>query len=122
MGFAFRAEADTRQQLIDYLRLKQILLVLDNFDHLLNGVDLVLELLRAVPGLKVLVTSRAVLHAQSEYIIALEGLEYPPPQPIGEKWSSQKQAKEYGAVELFLYGSRHLRRESWHLRLTWKTW
>ena len=48
-----------KQQVIDYLRAKHVLLVLDNFEHLLGGADLVAELLQAAPGVKILLTTRA---------------------------------------------------------------
>ena len=46
LKFDFRPQGDLRQQLLDYLREKQILLVLDNFEHLLAGAGLVSEILR----------------------------------------------------------------------------
>jgi predicted ATPase len=45
----------------DFLRNKQLLLVLDNFEHLVAAAQLVVELLAEAPNLKVLVTSREVL-------------------------------------------------------------
>jgi DNA-binding SARP family transcriptional activator len=60
------AEVDAKAQLLSYLREKALLLVLDNFEHLLEGVHLVIELLRAAPALKVLVTSRESLDVRGE--------------------------------------------------------
>src|ERR1041384_3514163 len=45
----------------DYLRDKQMLLVLDNFEQILEAAPLVAELLAAAPRLRTLITSRAVL-------------------------------------------------------------
>ena len=56
-----RFQADNRMpkaQLLDYLRHKQMLLVLDNFEHLQAGTELILELLQECPGLRLLVTAR----------------------------------------------------------------
>lgn len=53
--------------LLDYLRRKRILLILDNFEQLLRAAKEVAELLVGVPGLKILVTSRSVLHLLGEY-------------------------------------------------------
>src|SRR5262249_37402690 len=49
-----------------YLREKQILLLLDNFEQVLDAAPLVAELLAVAPGLKVLATSRAALHLRGE--------------------------------------------------------
>ncbi|HKS27676.1 MAG TPA: protein kinase [Pyrinomonadaceae bacterium] len=56
---------------------KRLLLVLDNFEHLLEGATLVSELLAASPGLKVLATSRAPLRLSQEREYAVEPLEVP---------------------------------------------
>jgi len=61
-------------QLFNYLRTKQILLVLDNFEHLLDGSDLVSRLLQAAPQLQILVTSRERLRLQGEQVFPIEGL------------------------------------------------
>lgn len=51
---------------------KQLLLVLDNFEHLLSGAPVVSELLASAPYIKILVTSRALLklYGETEYIVA----------------------------------------------------
>ena len=51
-----------------------MLLVLDNFEHLLEGAELLPPLLHAAPGLKLLVTSRARLHLAEEWLLPLGGL------------------------------------------------
>src|SRR5438552_3576187 len=70
-----------RQLLIDslknYLRDKQILLLLDNFEQALSAVPLVSELMAAARGLKVLVTSRALLHVYGEYEMKVPPLSLP---------------------------------------------
>jgi predicted ATPase/class 3 adenylate cyclase len=45
---------------------RQMLLLLDNFEHLLDAAPLVADLLRAAPGLRIIVTSRAPLHLGGE--------------------------------------------------------
>jgi non-specific serine/threonine protein kinase len=70
-----------------YLSDKHLLLVLDNFEHLLEGAPLICLLLAASPGLKVLATSRAPLRLTREREYAVEPLEVPPPAnlpPLGE--------------------------------------
>jgi hypothetical protein len=50
LGFTFSGPAEPKVQLLNYLRAKQILLVLDNFEHLLAGVDLLGDLLQQTQG------------------------------------------------------------------------
>jgi predicted ATPase len=64
-----------------YLGDKQLLLLLDNFEQLLEGAPLVADLLAAAPDLKVLVTSRATLHLSGEHEYPVPPLELPPQEP-----------------------------------------
>src|SRR5258706_2820351 len=57
---------DPRQGLLDYLRHKHLLLVMDNFEHLLAGADLIADILDTAPEGKILATSRATLNLQEE--------------------------------------------------------
>jgi predicted ATPase/serine/threonine protein kinase len=61
---------------------KRLLLVLDNFEHLLEGATLVSELIAASTGLKVLATSRAPLRLSQEREYPVEPLEVPPPTSL----------------------------------------
>lgn len=65
------------QSLITYLRNKQSLFVLDNFEQIGEATSVVDELLTAVPGLKVLVTSRSVLHLYGEHEFSVPPLDLP---------------------------------------------
>jgi predicted ATPase/transcriptional regulator with XRE-family HTH domain len=64
-------------QLTAALQAKRRLLVLDNFEHLLDAAPLVVELLEACVGLKALITSRAALHVRGERLYALPPLLLP---------------------------------------------
>jgi predicted ATPase len=55
----------------EYLRERTLLLVLDNFEHLVAAAPVVTELLIAAPWLKVLVTSRASLHLSGKQEFAV---------------------------------------------------
>jgi predicted ATPase len=59
------------------LHARRLLLLLDNFEHLLDAAPLVVELLEACPGLKALVTSRAALHVRGERLYAVPPLLLP---------------------------------------------
>ena len=98
---AFRP-GDPKTQLLDLLRDKRLLLVMDNFEHLLDGVGLVTEMLASAPGLKVLATSRERLRLQEEWVFELHGLATPPnggPAALGD----------YGAVQLFVQAAQRVR-------------
>lgn len=67
-----------REQLLAVLRERQLLLVLDNFEHLLESADLVLDLLHQAPGVCVICTSREPLNFQAEWVLSLAKLSTPP--------------------------------------------
>ncbi len=69
---------DAQVQLTSFLRDKHLLLVLDNFEHLIEGgADLLPKLLAGAPKVKLLVTSRVRLGLREEWLAPLEGLETP---------------------------------------------
>ncbi len=63
--------------LLDHLRDRQLLLVLDNFEQVLDAAPMVGQLLREAPGLRVLVTSRSVLRVYGEHELPLAPLSLP---------------------------------------------
>jgi predicted ATPase/DNA-binding SARP family transcriptional activator len=67
---------DTRQALLHTLREKHLLLVLDNFEHLLDGVDIVHAILQAAPQVRILATSRERLQLRGERAVLVQGLDY----------------------------------------------
>jgi len=84
---------------------RSALLVLDNFEHVLDAAGLVSELLRRAPRLRALVTSRSVLSLAGEH-------EYPvPPLPLPELVGTPEPASlgENEAVELFVTRARAAR-------------
>lgn len=66
LGLTDSSTRSPQVRLIDYLRHKQILLFLDNFEQLLAAAPLLLNLLQECPGLVFLVTSRAALRVRVE--------------------------------------------------------
>ena len=77
LDFAFQGSKSPREQLLAYLRGKEMLIVFDNFDHLLEAVDLVGDLISHAPRIKVLVTSRERLNLQEEWLFPLQGMRVP---------------------------------------------
>ncbi|MFN8441281.1 MAG: BTAD domain-containing putative transcriptional regulator [Caldilineaceae bacterium] len=97
---AAKIQLEQKRTLFTHLKGKQILLVLDNFEHLSDHATSVNELLRQVPQLKVIVTSRQRLNLQAEWLLRLEGLS----QIDGdnENWH------ESAAVNLFLQRAQQM--------------
>lgn len=83
-------------QVIRHLAKKQVLLLLDNFEHLLEGATLASDLLRKCPEIKLLVTSRERLDLKGEWVLPLEGLSY------SKGDTPPETASDYEAVELFV--------------------
>lgn len=102
LGFTFSGPANPKTQLLNYLKAKNCLLVLDNLEHLLDGVAIIAELLQYAPGVRLLTTSREQLHLQAEWILEIQGL--PIPQ------SAQAEHLEtVSAAALFLQRARQSR-------------
>ena len=92
--------AELKTRLIGYLREKPILLVLDNFEHLMDGAPLLSELLQQLPHLRILVTSRERLNLQGEWTFELGGLSTPPTTDEGKAVYSALQLFEFHASRL----------------------
>jgi predicted ATPase len=70
-------DGEVAGQLKAYLREKRLLLLLDNFEHLVPAAPLLVELLTSCPELKLLVTSRAPLHLRGEHEFPVPPLAVP---------------------------------------------
>jgi hypothetical protein len=100
LGLTFAGQPDSTAYLFDYLRARRMLLVLDDFDHLLDGIDLVTAILAHAPQVTILVTSRARLKLQAEWLFDVQGLAYPPEDPYGPAArQSLADLNQYSAVQ-----------------------
>src|SRR5438093_6963430 len=63
-----------QEQLLDYLSERSTLLVLDNFEHLVEGSGLLGEVIERAPHVELLTTSRERLNVQSEWVFDVDGL------------------------------------------------
>lgn len=87
LAFSFAGPEDPKTQLLNFLCGKRMLLLLDNFEQLLSradgakGTGLVLEILQGAPNVKIIVTSRAPLDVQAEWLTRVTGLSYPTSTP-----------------------------------------
>lgn len=93
--------SDAHALLADYLRDKQMLLVLDNFEHLLEGTTLLTEILTVAPGIKLLITSREPLNLAEEWLFRVEGMGYPEQATI-------EALEDSPAAQLFLQYARRV--------------
>ncbi len=95
---------DPRTTLRNFLHKKETLLVLDNFEQLVESAALLTDILQEAPGVVCLVTSRERLNLLGEWVFEVKGLDYPP-------LKSQMEAENYGAVQLFLHNARRARND-----------
>ncbi|GAO74717.1 diguanylate cyclase domain-containing protein [Meiothermus ruber] len=72
--FGLKATGDPQESLVQHFTGRQVLWVLDNFEHLLEAGEFLRALLQALPGLTLLVTSRERLGLSEEWVLPLEGL------------------------------------------------
>lgn len=94
LGAALSGTADPSDQLLTYLHDKELLLVLDNLEHL-SGMDAwVSRLIQACPVVRLLVTSRERLNLRGERLLELAGLTVPP--------TPDEVTGNYSATQLFL--------------------
>ncbi len=95
LKITFHSEATPEQQMLDYLQRQEMLLVLDNFEHLLETAVFLSDILSHAPDVKILVTSREQLNLHEEWLFALQGLQFQTKTPFTHR-------KDIGnAVQLF---------------------
>lgn len=83
------------EHLITSLRPQSLLLLLDNFEHLLSAASLLVKLLAACPTLRILITSQAVLHVQGEQVLEVS------PLPVNKQTDASRQFMPSPAMQLF---------------------
>jgi predicted ATPase/DNA-binding SARP family transcriptional activator len=98
-GYTFQDGRDRRAEILGYLANKEMLLVLDNFEQLVDELTPLPDLLARAPSLKLLVTSLVRLHLKDETALELQGLAVPEP-------GVQENIDQYGAVKLFIETAR----------------
>jgi predicted ATPase/DNA-binding SARP family transcriptional activator len=135
MGLTLAGGRDPRRQLLNGLRRKEMLLVLDNVEHLLvppDGGDeeggaaaLITEILRAAPDLQIVATSRFALNVQGECLYPISGMAVPPlfassggsgpddghgrEREERPPLDAVREAASYSAVQLFASSARRVR-------------
>lgn len=110
LQLSFYGAADPKTHLVNHLRDKEMLLILDNFEQLLAGTNLVVDMLQNAPALKIIATSRTRLDVRWEWLFDLQGLDLPEPPPSlpphrGRVWEG---VERFSAVQLFLQTARRV--------------
>lgn len=90
---------DTLSTLVNYLKDKEILLILDNSEHLINACANITEkLLKNCCGLKIIVTSREVMRSDGEYTYRVTSLRHPQPKET----NTLQELSQFEFVRLFI--------------------
>jgi predicted ATPase/class 3 adenylate cyclase len=113
LGLVEAGGRPARDILIDWLADREVLLVLDNFEQVIDGAPVVAELLRGAPRVSIVVTSRAPLRVSGEQEYPVPGL--PAPRdvlalsdlekmnlPAGDRLLDAEAATQFEAVRLFI--------------------
>ncbi len=102
LGITLSNGVTAETALLAYLQPRHLLLILDNFEHLMDGLPLIMRLLQQAPHLQFLFTSRERLNLQGEWAYRVRGL----PLPDAE---SDHDVSHYSAVQLFARSARRVR-------------
>lgn len=100
LDLTLAGKTSVQKQLLDYLQNQEMLLILDNFEHLGDeGVALVQAVVETAPDVQVMVTSREQLHLQAEWLVPMTGLTFTEKaeHPVGGNGQSR-----CDAVQMFL--------------------
>jgi predicted ATPase len=98
LGLSSKSKQTPLQNLIAHLKNKKMLLVLDSFEQITSAAPCVSELLTAARYLKMMITSRTVLHLYGEHEFSVPPLDIPDLNFIPEA----AKLVQYGAIQLFL--------------------
>ena len=111
-----------RESLVTHLRSRRVLLILDNFEHVVAAAPLALELLSASPSLKVLCTNQVILHVRAEHEFPVAPLPLPPRADGGRQTADggdtdyavrntqyASRIAHYPSVELFVQRAQDVR-------------
>jgi len=102
LKFPIATHESPKLQLLRYLQKRELLLVMDNFEHLLDGAGIVSEILQAAPAVKILATSRERLNLQSETILHVGGMNFPDQTDLEDTLT-------YDSITLFLQSAKRIR-------------
>jgi predicted ATPase/DNA-binding CsgD family transcriptional regulator len=102
IGFPLSTDEAPIDQLLSHLKRRQLLLVMDNFEHLLNDASIAARILQEAPKVKIIATSRETLKLQGETMLNITGMDFP-------NRETPLNPQEHDAIELFLHNIRRVR-------------
>lgn len=105
LDFQFAGATTPRVQLLHHLRSLRLLLIFDNFEHVLGGADIVADILRMAPDTDILVTSRERLKLQEEWSFEVHGMPYPHLNDSG-RIPDLAELETFSAPQLFIQRAR----------------
>ena len=106
MGLILRQNGPSpEEQLLDFMREKKLLVILDSFEGLVQWSAILAHIHAQAPGIKILVTSRHRLLLQGEWVMEVNGLDYPPEQHETPDAEKIEDVQAYNAVDLFLHAA-----------------
>ncbi|NOK78959.1 MAG: hypothetical protein GFH24_608416n3 [Chloroflexi bacterium AL-N5] len=108
LGLQFSPKEPPKVQLLNFLRDKQLLLVFDNFEHLLVQAALLSEMLAVSDRLKIVITSRESLKLKSEWLFDVEGLAIPEVSSVINEVDSLPDLSDNEAVSLFVSAAKRV--------------
>lgn len=110
LNFTFHGTETPLKQLTDFLNDKEMLLLFDNFEHLLDRAEFVSDLLSQTSGVKMIATSREMLDLTEEWLYQMEGLPFPivgtQSQPADATLALPPGDHDSAAVQLFTQRAR----------------
>jgi predicted ATPase/DNA-binding NarL/FixJ family response regulator len=104
LGITLSGQEPLDHQLLRFLEQKHLLLLLDNFEQLLESSGFLSRILEQSPNIKLLVTSREALNLQEEYLYTVKGLMTPASHHIDE-------LKACDSVQLFVERAQRIRQD-----------
>jgi len=103
LGLAEQAGCDPEDVLLEAVKSRALLLVLDNFEHVLAAKSFVEKLVSHAPRVRLLITSREAVGVAGEHTYAVRPLPFPDPS------GQLEDVESYPAVEVFVTRSRLVR-------------
>jgi predicted ATPase/DNA-binding SARP family transcriptional activator len=104
LDLSLAGERNPVEQILESLAAREMLLILDNFDHLVESAGFLAQLLEQAARVKLLVTSREALNVRGETLYSLPGLDFPAEPQAAD-------LEHYPAVQLFLQTAKRAQPE-----------